>query len=220
MLKKSFKSAGILASTVALSAGLGWSQPANASEPFLAEIKMFGGNFAPRGYAFCDGQLLAISSNTAVFSLLGTTFGGDGRTTFALPDLRGRTAVHPGTGPGLSNIRLGQRGGAENVTLSISNMPSHTHTATTTVDSITATLNGTNSAGDSSTPGGNSLASKNRTDIYSTNAPDVSMHAGSITATGTASTTVNNTGSGSAFSIRAPYLGINHIIALPGLFPS
>ena len=97
------------------------------SDPFLAEIVMFGGNFAPRGWAFCDGQLLAISSNTALFSLLGTTYGGDGRTTFGLPELRGRFAMHPGNGPGLSSRKLGQKGGSERVTLAITNLPSHTH---------------------------------------------------------------------------------------------
>ncbi len=81
------------------------------SEPFIGEIKMFGGNFAPRGYAFCEGQLLPISQNTALFSLLGTIYGGDGRTTFALPDLRGRAPIHQGNGPGLSNYQLGQKGG-------------------------------------------------------------------------------------------------------------
>jgi microcystin-dependent protein len=87
----------------------------SSSDPFLAEIIMFAGNFAPRGWAFCDGQLLPISQNTAVFSLLGTTFGGDGRTTFALPDLRGRVPVHAGSGPGLTPRQLGQRSGQENI---------------------------------------------------------------------------------------------------------
>jgi len=86
-------------------------------DPFIAEICMFAGNFAPRGWAFCEGQLLAISSHSALFSLLGTTYGGDGRTTFALPDLRGRTPVHPGHGPGLSSYKLGQRGGMVKVLL-------------------------------------------------------------------------------------------------------
>jgi len=85
--------------------------------PFLAQIVLFGGNFAPRGWAFCDGQLLAISQNDALFSLLGTTYGGDGRTSFGLPDLRGRTPIGPRNGPGLSDYRLGQRGGVEDVTL-------------------------------------------------------------------------------------------------------
>jgi len=100
----------------------------NGLEPFIAEIIMFGGNFAPRGWAFCDGQLLPIAQNQALFSILGTTYGGDGRTTFALPDLRGRTAIHPGTGPGLSNRRLGERGGAETNTLTLPQLPTHTHT--------------------------------------------------------------------------------------------
>ncbi len=86
-------------------------------EPFLGEILMFAGNFAPRGWAFCDGQILPISQNQALFSLLGTTYGGDGRTTFALPELRGRVAMHPGTGPGLSSRQLGEKSGVESVTL-------------------------------------------------------------------------------------------------------
>ncbi len=102
----------------------------SAADPFLAEIYMFAGNFAPRGYAMCDGQLLAIASYSAVFSLLGTTFGGNGSSTFALPDLRGRTAIHPGTGPGLSTRVLGQTGGTETNTMTISQMPAHSHTIT------------------------------------------------------------------------------------------
>ncbi len=88
---------------------------------------MFGGTFAPRAWAFCDGQLLAINQNTALFSILGTTYGGDGRTTFALPDLRGRVAMHPGNGPGLSSRRLGQKGGEEHVTLNSGQLPPHNH---------------------------------------------------------------------------------------------
>lgn len=102
----------------------------NSADPFIAEIIMFGGNFAPRGWAFCDGQLLPIAQNSALFSLLGTIYGGDGRTTFALPDLRGRTAIHPGTGPGLSNRRLGEHGGSETNTMTIGQMPSHNHIIT------------------------------------------------------------------------------------------
>jgi len=98
------------------------------SEPFIAEIGIFAGNFAPRGWAFCNGQILPISQNTALFSLVGTTYGGDGRTTFALPNLQGRAPMHPGTGPGLTTRRLGQSGGVETVTLSEAQMPSHTHT--------------------------------------------------------------------------------------------
>ena len=98
------------------------------SEPFTAEIRIFAGNFAPRGWAFCNGQLLPISQNTALFSLIGTTYGGDGRTTTALPNLKGRIPMHPGRGPGLTSRRLGQRGGVEMVTLSEAQMPNHNHT--------------------------------------------------------------------------------------------
>lgn len=98
------------------------------SDPTLAEITMFGGNFAPRNWAFCDGQLLSIATNTALFSLIGTLYGGDGRTTFALPDLRGRTAIHFGTGPGLSTRQIGEKGGSETNTMTLSQLPSHNHT--------------------------------------------------------------------------------------------
>ncbi|MCI5084171.1 MAG: tail fiber protein, partial [Saprospiraceae bacterium] len=96
--------------------------------PFIGQIQAFGFNFAPRGWAFCHGQLLAISANTALFSLLGTTFGGDGRTTFALPDLRSRSIRGVGSGPGLDHVSWGERGGRYEVTLSVSNLPSHNHT--------------------------------------------------------------------------------------------
>lgn len=98
-----------------------------AIEPLLGEVIMFAGTFAPRGWAFCEGQLLPISQNTALFAILGTTYGGDGRTTFALPDLRGRVPLHPGSGPGLSTYRLGQKGGLETTTLTTEQMPSHGH---------------------------------------------------------------------------------------------
>lgn len=97
------------------------------ADPFLGEITMFAGNFAPRGYAFCHGQLLAISQNQALFSILGTTYGGDGRTSFALPDLRGRAPIQQGQGPGLSNYRLGQKAGSETVTLTAAQLPAHGH---------------------------------------------------------------------------------------------
>ena len=97
------------------------------SEPFIAEIKIFAGNFAPRGYAFCDGQLLQIAQNTALFSLVGTTYGGDGRVTFGIPDLQGRAPMHPGNGPGLTSRRLGNRAGVERVILTEAQMAAHTH---------------------------------------------------------------------------------------------
>lgn len=98
------------------------------SEPFIGEIKLVGCNFAPRGWANCDGQLMEVSQNTALFSLLGTTYGGDGRTTFALPDFRSRIPLHSGQGPGLSNRVVGQKGGSESVTLAQGQMPVHNHT--------------------------------------------------------------------------------------------
>jgi len=98
------------------------------SEPFIGEIRMFGGNFAPRGWAFCDGQLVSVFNNSALFSILGTTYGGDGETTFALPDLRGRVPIHPGSGAGLSSYNLGQSGGAETV--------SHSHTLGTGAEEV------------------------------------------------------------------------------------
>ncbi len=100
------------------------------SEPYVGEIRMFAGTFAPRGWALCEGQLLAVSQNDALFSLLGTIYGGDGRTTFGLPDMRGRVPVHQGNGPGLSDARLGAKGGAENVTLNQNQIPQHSHAAT------------------------------------------------------------------------------------------
>jgi microcystin-dependent protein len=100
------------------------------AEPYLAEIKMFGGNFAPIGYAMCDGQLLAIAQNDALFTLIGTTYGGDGQTTFALPDMRGRLPLHWGQGPGLSFRNLGEAAGSENVTLTTNQIPNHSHPLT------------------------------------------------------------------------------------------
>jgi microcystin-dependent protein len=168
-------------------------------DPLLGQISMFAGNFAPRGWALCDGQLLAISSNTALFSLLGTTYGGDGRTTFALPDLRGRAPIHEGQGPGLSDKRLGQRGGAEQVILQVSNLPSHTHS-----------LNASTATGTSNVPTGNVHADTSVFDKeYATTAN-----------TAMSGTAIGNTGGNIPVSIVQPYLTINYIIALQGVFPS
>lgn len=193
--------------TAALAGSIAWSKPALAAEPFIGQIQMVGFNFAPRGWAFCDGQLLPISQNTALFSLLGTTYGGDGRTTFGLPDLRGRVAIHPGTGPGLSNYRWGQKGGSETNTLTVNNLPSHNHTAT-------ATLHATDTRGNTSAPSDNIIAQKPRDNDFSTNPPDVTMSADSV------SVTVGNTGNGQAVNNMPPYLGLYHCIALVGIFPS
>jgi microcystin-dependent protein len=175
-------------------------------DPAIAVITMFGGDFAPRGWALCQGQILSIAQNTALFSLLGTTFGGNGQTTFALPDLRGRTPLHAGQGPGLSPYSLGQQSGSESGTLLIGNLPVHTHAATFNfaVSSNAATTD---------EPGG-AVPANGSTTAYLPGGV-VSGQLG-----GVSSTTVGITGGSQPFSLRQPYLGINFIIALFGIFPS
>ena len=175
------------------------------ANPFIGEIIMFGGNFAPRGWALCDGQLLPISSNSALFSILGTMYGGDGRTTFALPDCRGRVAIHPGTGPGLSPYQQGKGSGHETVTLTQNQMPSHTHT-----------MNVDNNTGNAKTASGHIPAS------YGTPGPPVASGPwSSASANATAkSGTLANTGGGQSFSIVQPWVGVQFIIALQGTYPS
>ena len=173
----------------------------NVSEPFLAEIRMFGFNFPPRGFALCDGQLLPINQNQSLFALLGTTYGGDGRTTFALPELRGRVPVHQGSGPGRDSISLGERRGAESVTLNIQEMPTHSH--------------GVNASGNqavSSSAAGNALSSQARRGIpmYNDQGTRTSLHPG----------TVSSTGGGQAHNNMQPFTTISFTIALQGLFPS
>lgn len=178
-------------------------------DPYLGEISMFGGNFAPRGWALCNGQLLPISANTALFSILGTIYGGDGRTTFALPDLRGRAAIHAGTGPGLTPRRLGARFGSETNVMTVSQMPNHNHLATGTFH-----LNAARNPQDSSNPAGNSLGAAN---IYDSDIePNVSLKEGSVTGT----VNVLNNGGGQPFNNIQPVEVINYIIALQGVFPS
>jgi len=180
--------------------------------PYLAQIMMFGGNFAIRGWAFCDGQLLPISANSALFSLLGTTFGGDGRTTFGLPDLRGRVAIHPGNGPGLSTYRWGERGGVEHVTLNTTQIPSHSHTAELKVSAGESTVSTAVAGNSISTPG--ALAGRTFTPTlgFGTAAPTVALNAASVAG--------GNTGGSSAHTNLQPFLGIYHLIALQGVFPS
>ncbi len=168
-------------------------------EPTLAQIVMFGGNFAPRGWALCDGQLLPISQNQALFSLLGTMYGGDGRITFALPDLRGRGPIGPGQGPGLPNHYVGGRAGWQTNTLSTSQLPSHTHTGQ---------LSGTTAAADASDPSGRVPA---QTDVraYSSSGPPTNMNGPVLGSTG-GNQSVNN---------MQPWLAVNYIIAIQGIFP-
>ncbi len=204
---------------LALSAASAPNASACSSDPYLGSVCLFGGNFAIRGFALAEGQLLAITQNQALFSLLGTTYGGDGRTTFALPDTRGRVVIGPGHGPGLSDYRLGETGGSESVTLTVAQMPVHSHAAVTTV-AATATAHGQSGPPDADGPGGNVWAAKPRASLYSSAAPDVAMHADAVQVSASAGTTVGNAGGGQPVNIRQPYVAIHYLIALQGVFPS
>lgn len=188
------------------------------SEPFLGQIVMFGGNFAPRGWALCDGQLLSISSNTALFSILGTTYGGDGRTTFGLPGLRGRVAIHPGSGAGLSTYRLGERAGAEQVQLNTDQIPAHSHPST-------AELKARGGQPDENEPSSDVVLgtftndTEGYTDLKQVSPipdlePDVTLHASSINMTN------SNAGGGQGHTNIQPFCCVNFIIAIVGIFPS
>lgn len=168
-------------------------------DPLMATMIMFGGNFAPRGWAFCSGQVMSISANTALYSLLGTTYGGDGRTTFALPDLRGRVPIHPGSGPGLSTYTLGEKGGTESVTLNVNQIPSHTHNV------APYAFNG---GGDETNPGAKFPATATE-DLYS-ESHNTNMGASPSQATG---------GSQPHTNIQ-PFLCVNFIMAVVGVYPS
>jgi len=185
-------------------------------EGTIGEIRMFGGTFAPRNWAFCAGQLLSISQNTALFSILGTTYGGNGQTTFALPDLRSRSPIGVGQGPGLSNISLGEVSGVENVTILTTQMPAHTHTATVT-GTVTPKALADEGLGDDPTNAFMAVSSASNR-IYSSNTqtPDAVMGSSPIAATAT----IGITGSSQPLPVRNPYLGMNYIICLQGIFPS
>ena len=170
------------------------------ADPFLGEIYIAGFNFAPRGYATCDGQILSIAQNTALFSLLGTTFGGNGQTTFALPDLRGRVPMHFGQGPGLSARTLGEGGGQETVTLTLSQSPQHTHS-----------LMANGNPGTFDVPNGHLISRETAgTPIYGDNASPIAMAANAI----------GNSGGNQPHNNMQPYLVLNFYIALEGIFPS
>jgi microcystin-dependent protein len=171
------------------------------SNPFVAEIRVFPFNFAPKGWAFCDGQLLPISQNTALFSLLGTTYGGDGKSTFALPNLQGSAPMHPGQGPGLSLHVLGENAGSDTVTLLQSEMPAHTHT----VQSLSAG-DGVNSPQNNVWAGGGRGAPPTYT-TSTANKVNMSPSGTSVS------------GSGLPHNNLQPYLTLNFCIALQGVFP-
>lgn len=175
------------------------------SEPFIAEIKIFAGNFAPRGWAFCDGQFLPLAQNTVLFSVIGTTYGGDGRTSIALPDLQGRAAMHPGRGPDLTYRRLGQKAGTETISLTESQIPVHSHILqgdTTTVS-------------DSNIPDNTKVFAKGVGDggkIYQKNTSE--------NLTDMASEAISTAGGDQAHTNMQPFIAMNFIIALQGLYPS
>jgi microcystin-dependent protein len=186
------------------------------SDPFIGEINLFAGNFAPRGWAFCAGQLLSISQNTALFALVGTTYGGDGRTSFGLPDLRSRAVVGAGNGPGLSPALLGQRAGAEAVTVSQNQLSSHTHDVTSTTS-----FDAQSGAATQHTPAGGALAEPTvqgtpGMTIYSTQASDTSLEGASVSG----ALQVSDTGNSTPHENMQPFLGLNYIIAIQGTFPS
>ncbi len=173
-------------------------------DPFIGEIRMFGGNFAPRGWAFCNGQLLAIAQSSALFSLLGTTYGGDGQTTFALPDLRGRAPIHVGQGPGLTPRTLGEMSGSETVTLTASEMPAHNHAMVASKNVI-----------DVGDPTGAFLGME-----YSGRDPITKYEGEAANLTTMNPQCISPSGSSQPHSNMQPYLAVSFIIALEGIYPS
>ena len=168
------------------------------TSPFVGEIQMFAGNFAPTGWALCNGQLLSIASNTALFSLLGTTYGGNGTTTFGLPDLRGRVPIHPGQGPGLSARSLGEVSGTEAYTLIASEMPAHTHTEGA------STVNG---------------AADNPTARVPARMPGAILQYAAASNVDLSGAAVASSGASQPHNNMQPYLAVTYIIALQGIFP-
>lgn len=194
-------------------------------DPFLAMIVLFGGSFGPRGWMLCQGQILDISRNSALFSLLGTTYGGNGQTTFALPDLRGRMPLGTGQGPGLPYVNLGEMAGTPTTTLLITNMPAHNHTGT--IASASVAQAATAAAGTTNTPSATVVpavlpvfgAGPTAQPIKGYGVPDnATFLAPTTNVTGTVN--IGIAGGSQPFSIMNPYLGMNYIIAVDGVYPS
>jgi microcystin-dependent protein len=169
------------------------------AQPYVGEVRMFAGNFAPAGWMFCEGQLIAISENETLFQLIGTTYGGDGQSTFALPDLRGRLPIHQGSAPGGSTYSMAESGGVEQVTLTTNQMPSHTHpmVASTTI-------------ANSSNPANAILATSSQ----------VSMYFGGNTNTNMNTTAISSAGGNQPHTNIQPFLCVDFIISLYGIYPS
>lgn len=174
----------------------------------IGEVRMFAGNFAPKNWAFCQGQTIAITSNTALFSILATTYGGNGTTTFMLPDLQGRVCIGAGNGPGLSPYALGEKGGTENVTLTLQQMPAHIHAAAGTVSPWVNA-----GSGDESNPNNEYNAISTIGDLYS-DSRNTTMGPSPVTAT------ISNAGGNGPHSNQQPYLGMNYVICMYGVYPS
>jgi microcystin-dependent protein len=198
--------------------------PLFMSDPYVGEVRMVGFNFAPSGWALCSGQLEAISQNTTLFTLIGTTYGGNGTSTFALPDLRGRLALGQGQGPGLSNYVQGEISGSENSNILASNMPAHNHAVTGGV-SVATTIGITNVNADRLGPNGHILApavafTSPPAPIanFSDQAPNGSL--GGVSSVATPSLNTALAGGNIPFAIAQPYLVINYVISLFGIFPS
>ena len=198
-------------------------------DTFIGQIIMFAGNFAPRDWAFCDGQLLQISENQSLYSILGTTYGGDGRTTFGLPDFRGRVPIGQGQGNGLTSRIMGEQIGIEDVTLSTAQMPIHSHAAETTISgsSVTAKLKASSAEGTTNVPLNNYLAKPSNIGLQSINmydsSADIEMASDAIEidlSAVTANTTTDDTGGNSAHNNIQPSLVMNYIICVNGIYPS
>jgi len=190
-------------------------------EEFIGIIKMFGGSYPPKNWSFCHGQTLPISSNTALFSILGTTYGGDGRTNFQLPDLRGRVPVGAGAGagPGIESIPAGHKFGVNNTQLTINNLPSHTHTVDVkNSGGVKIPVNTGAGDADTSNPSEGVLANV-RGDFYATSATENAVYSGSAIPNSGIEITVENAGGNTPFSNMQPSLGVNYIICIYGLYP-
>ncbi|WP_299690698.1 tail fiber protein [uncultured Tateyamaria sp.] len=207
----------IIAIAAAVTAYMAPAAPVYADDPFVGEIRAFGFNFCPRGWADAAGQLLAVSSNDALFSLYGTIYGGDGRTTFGLPDLRGRVPINDGTGPGLTTYRLGAKTGQETTQATQNTMPQHSHGVTGVLSARMAASTSASSSGD---PTGNFIGVLSGTGAYTTDATNlVQMADGDITVD-VSTTRLSNSGQNLQQNNMAPFLVHRYCVALFGIYPS